>query len=119
MAISERERLELYEQLGRVLGPDNAGRLMELLPPTGWDDIATKADVRALGVELRGELSELRGEIGRVEGTLRAELGARRKERLGRGVAPFFSAGMGYSPSCNSPLLDSGSNRRRTDLDCH
>lgn len=35
-------RLKSYDRLGDVLGHDEAGTLMELLPPNGWDDIATK-----------------------------------------------------------------------------
>ena len=66
MPINERERLKLYDALGNILGSDDAGILMELLPPSGWDDIPTKDDVRAQGTALRGEMAEVRGEMAQV-----------------------------------------------------
>ena len=45
------------------MGPERAAVIMEMLPPVGWTDLATKDDVRSLGVELRGEMAELRGEM--------------------------------------------------------
>ena len=41
--------------------------MVELLPPVGWGDLATKADLdaclAALPAEMRGGFAELRGEI--------------------------------------------------------
>lgn len=74
MAISERERLKSYEKLGETLGPELAGTMMELLPPTGWDDIATKDEVRSLGSALRGEMGELRGEMKEFRAEVRNEI---------------------------------------------
>ena len=48
MTTSERARAELYERLDETLGPDPADTLMGYLPPVGWADVATKADIRAL-----------------------------------------------------------------------
>ncbi|NNE75061.1 MAG: hypothetical protein HKN26_15450, partial [Acidimicrobiales bacterium] len=68
--MNERERLKLYDRLGEVLGPDEAGTLMELLPPDGWDDIATKQLVGANATSLRGEMAEVRGEMAEVRGEM-------------------------------------------------
>ena len=38
-----------------------ASDLMEMLPPMGWGDVATKVDLMATRTELRGEMAELRG----------------------------------------------------------
>lgn len=76
MPISERDRLKLYDRLGQVLGPEDAGRLMELLPPAGWDDIATKDEVRVQGTALRGEMAELRSELRGELAELRSDLTA-------------------------------------------
>lgn len=83
MAIDERRRHELYRWAQEAMGPERADTLMELLPPVGWADVATKDDVRVLGRELRGEIAELRGELLGEIGGLRGEMGALRGELRG------------------------------------
>jgi hypothetical protein len=68
--VSDHDRRELYVALEGALGTQQADRLMDLLPPVGWADVARKSDidvlngrVDALGAELKGEIAELRGEI--------------------------------------------------------
>ena len=67
MALDERARHQLHQKLEEVLGADQAGTLMEMLPPVGWADVATKRDLDALRSEmgLRFEALEhrLRDEI--------------------------------------------------------
>ena len=48
MALDERARHELHRKLEEVLGADQANTLMEMLPPVGWADVATKRDLDAL-----------------------------------------------------------------------
>ena len=100
MPASEEERLALLSRLTGTLGADAARTLMESLPPTHWDQIATKDDLRALEERLvhkftsalaelsgrvdgefgridgkfasvRGEISEVRGEVRELKGELR------------------------------------------------
>ncbi len=47
-AVDERNRLQLAEAAKRVLGADEGITLMELLPPVGWADVATKQDLAML-----------------------------------------------------------------------
>ena len=47
MAMTETQRTTLYDQLTDAIGQDAARTLMEQLPPTGWDQVATKDDVKA------------------------------------------------------------------------
>jgi len=64
----------------QALGPEQSDTLLSYLPPTGWADVATTRDLRALGGELRGEISELRGEFRGEIGELRGEIGELRGE---------------------------------------
>jgi hypothetical protein len=43
-------------RLEEALGADAATTLMEHLPPTGWADVATKRDLDALAVAMKGDL---------------------------------------------------------------
>jgi hypothetical protein len=48
MALDERARHELFLRLEEVLGAESAETLMEMMPPAGWADVATKRDLDAL-----------------------------------------------------------------------
>jgi hypothetical protein len=48
MALDERARHELFLRLEQVLGPESAETLMEMMPPVGWADVATKRDLDTL-----------------------------------------------------------------------
>jgi hypothetical protein len=48
MAVDERGRLQLAEAAKRVFGDEAGITLMELLPPVGWADVATKHDLAHL-----------------------------------------------------------------------
>lgn len=73
MAPADEDRRELFDLLEASLGSRGAALLMSHLPPIGWADLATKADLSALGAELRGETAELRGEMAELRGEM-AEL---------------------------------------------
>lgn len=78
MALSGRDRHALYDAARRELGAAAAGTLMELLPPVGWADVATKPDLDALYNrvealvyrELRREVGSIRDEIQRQTCTI-------------------------------------------------
>ncbi len=62
MAVSERDRHELYRRLEGVIGKEPADTMMALLPAVGWADVATKEDLRNLEerLTLRMENTERR-----------------------------------------------------------
>ena len=63
MSVNERSRIQLAEALKRVLGPDEGITLMELLPPVGWADVATKHDLLMLEDRVDVRLESLEGRM--------------------------------------------------------
>jgi len=53
----------MHEVLIGNLGEETATTLMEHLPPVGWADVATKADLEHLRVAMKADLDRLRGDM--------------------------------------------------------
>jgi len=67
MAIDEAKRHELHERARQALGDDAGDSLMELLPPVGWADIATKRDLEHLEIRLTSAINDtVRGSEHRI-----------------------------------------------------
>jgi hypothetical protein len=60
MAVDEQSRHQLYQRLEVVLGEEATTTLMEHLPPIGWADVATKADLDNLRAATKTDLDNLR-----------------------------------------------------------
>ena len=65
MPVDERARHLLYRKLEAVLGPDEAGTLMEHLPPAGWANLATKKDLESLEENLEHRLTAKMEQLAR------------------------------------------------------
>lgn len=76
MAISDRVLLNIRTKLEPLIGTEEADAMAEALRHPEWEHVATKEDVRALGVELRTETAGLRAETA----GLRAETAGLRTE---------------------------------------
>jgi hypothetical protein len=63
MSVDERSRLQLAEAAKRVFGADEGITLMELLPPVGWADVATKHDLLALEGRMDARFESLEGRL--------------------------------------------------------
>lgn len=83
MAITEPSRHKLYQRLEAVLGAEEAGTLMEHLPPVGWASVATKddlarqddrADARFATVDAR--FAQVDARFDRMEGVMAARFDA-------------------------------------------
>ena len=81
MAVSEKQRHELMTAMEGALGPEPAETLMNLLPPVGWADVATKSDLDHLREATKSDLD-------RVAAELRAEL----ERGLRQQLVTFLSA---------------------------
>jgi len=58
MATTQAQRATLFNTLAEMMGQEEAETLVEQLPPTGWDTMATKDDVKVLGATITAALSE-------------------------------------------------------------
>ena len=65
--VDERSRLKLAEAAKEALGDDAGITLMELLPPVGWADVATKHDLLALDARFEGRFVALETRMGGLE----------------------------------------------------
>jgi hypothetical protein len=94
MAASANDRHRLHVRLEQLLGAEDAATLMEHLPPSPWDDLATKADLRLLRDELRDEMrglrDDLRADMGRLEERLKEHVDLRVKASVGDSTRLLF-----------------------------
>lgn len=78
MAVTERQRHDLLIAVEEVLDAAHAETLMNLLPPVGWADVATKHDLdlqrELLEARLDTVRTELQGDIGRLRAEVKADL---------------------------------------------
>ncbi|MFZ1276252.1 MAG: hypothetical protein WBB51_04615 [Candidatus Microthrix parvicella] len=78
MTVTEEARYHRLQQLDDSVGEKGANTMMELLPPVGWADVATKRDLdqqsERLGLMVRAEISGVRAEIAGVRGDFQNSL---------------------------------------------
>jgi len=96
VAITEEVRHRVYEAIRASHGDEVANGLMEMLPPVGWADVATKHDLDVLRVMLE-ERMDLRFQL--IEKTValeakgvRHEFGERLERELRRQSVRFMTA---------------------------
>ena len=58
MALTHAQRTSMFNTLAEVMGQDDAETLMQHLPPSGWDNVATKDDLRAGFAEVTKAMTE-------------------------------------------------------------
>jgi hypothetical protein len=74
MAIDESRRLLLHGGLRTAVGADAALAMMEMLPPTGWGDVATRQQLDAVEARLDGRIDQLEATLDHHIETLRLEV---------------------------------------------
>ena len=90
MGASANDRHRLHVRLEQLLGAEDAATLMEHLPPSPWDDLATKGDIRSLRDEMRGLCDDLRADMARLEDRLKEHVDLRVKASVGDSTRLLF-----------------------------
>ena len=68
MSITNEDRYNLQQRSNELLGTKEGATLMELLPPVGWADVATKTDLEAQTALLRSEFrADLESSLRQLE----------------------------------------------------
>ena len=57
MALTHAQRTSMFNTLTEVMGQDDAETLMQHLPPSGWDNVATKEDLRVAFAEINSAMT--------------------------------------------------------------
>ncbi len=73
MSLTEEGRHQLHSSLIRAIGADAANTLMEMLPPVGWADVATKHDLDQLRAATKHDLDQVHSELQHGLDQLRLE----------------------------------------------
>jgi hypothetical protein len=79
VAITDHTRRRIHAAFEEHFGADIAEALMELLPSSGWSDLARSSDITAV----RGEIAQVRGELADLRGELKGEIADLRVELKG------------------------------------
>ena len=80
MAITDEARNRLYNTPREKLGAEDATTMMELLPPVGWADVATKRDLDHLAVLTKRDIDRLALAVERLGADIDREMNRRFEE---------------------------------------
>ena len=83
MSITEASRFQLRTAIGQILSEEAADTLMELLPPVGWADVATKTDLHYLNGDIQNLRNELKSDIDSLRNELKSDINSLRNELKG------------------------------------
>ena len=63
MSVSEHERHQLFTWFEEHMGSERAATMMNLLPPVGWGDVATRRDLELLEARIDAKLDQLEARL--------------------------------------------------------
>lgn len=63
MSVNEFQRHQVFQWFEEAMDPERAAIMMDLLPPVGWGDIATRADLELVRADLRAEIKAGNAEL--------------------------------------------------------
>lgn len=56
MSVTEFQRHQVFQWLEEAMGAERAAIMMDLLPPVGWGDLATRSDLDLLHQQVSAEI---------------------------------------------------------------
>jgi hypothetical protein len=59
VSVSEFQRHQIFQWFEEAMGSERAAIMMDLLPPVGWGDIATRGDLEVVRAEIRSANADL------------------------------------------------------------
>lgn len=65
MGVTEFERHQLFVWFEERMGPERAATMMNLIPPVGWFELASKHDLLELEGRIDGRLARLESSVTR------------------------------------------------------
>jgi hypothetical protein len=63
VSVNEFQRHQVFQWFEEAMGPERAAIIMDLLPPVGWGDIATRTDLALVRADIDVLRADLRAEI--------------------------------------------------------
>src|SRR3546814_1124495 len=107
VSVTENQRHQIFQYFIEVMGEERAAIMMDLLPPVGWGDIVTRADLHGELALLRGEMAELRAGLSGEMAELRAGVSGEMTElRAGvSGEIGELRAGVSGEKNGRAPVL--------------
>ncbi len=96
MPVTEVQRTELVNGLVEVLGEERTETLMQCILLEGRDQLATKDDLKALEIKLRGEFAEFKSEIRTEFAEFRSEIRTELRTELAKMTRQFALMLVGF-----------------------
>jgi BMFP domain-containing protein YqiC len=81
MSVTEFERHQLYSWFEEHMGQERATTMMNLIPPTGWGDVATRRDLHLVEARIDSLESRVDAKIATLEAKVDS-LGARLEAKI-------------------------------------
>jgi hypothetical protein len=69
VSVSEFERHQLFTWFEEQMGRERAATMMNLVPPAGWGDVATRRDIHLVEARIDALEARLRSDMMRTFGT--------------------------------------------------
>ena len=114
MALTEKQRAEIYSSLSDTVGQPGAEFLMAQQPPGGWEQFATKRDLADLEVKTQASFVELQASIVALNAKMDVQF-AQLREQLAEQFAEIKERFAAVESTRGSRRLTRGSRSCRTD----